>query len=64
MEKELINPTYKYPYTGTGFIASKDGEILPEYYLASLLTDNEGKSLDLLGIKLIDAKGNVYSIGW
>jgi len=48
--------------TGTGFIASKEGEILPEYYLFSHLTDSEGKSLDLLGIKLIDAKGQ-YEFG-
>ena len=31
MEESRIE--WYYPYTGTGFIASKDGEILPEYYL-------------------------------
>ncbi len=68
MEKELINPTYKYPYTGTGFIASKDGEILPEYYLNWATDDGEMPSdFGISGIKLIRGSGNnieVYSIGW
>ena len=54
--------------TGTGFIASKDGEILPEYYLNWATDDGEMPSdFGISGIKLIRGSGNnieVYSIGW
>ena len=59
-----VSSKWHYPYTGTGFIASKDGEILPEYYLFSHLTDSEGNSLEIVGIKLIDTNGKVYAVGW
>ena len=71
MEKKMCRIGYKrydevlsQIETGTGFIASKDGEILPEYYLFSHLTDSEGNSLEIVGIKLIDTNGKVYAVGW
>ena len=63
-----VSSKWHYPYTGTGFIASKDGEILPEYYLNWATDDGEMPSdFGISGIKLIRGSGNnieVYSIGW
>ena len=63
-----VRNDWYYPYTGTGFIASKDGEILPEYYLNWATEYGEMPSdFGITGIKLIRGSGNnieVYSIGW
>ncbi len=51
--------------TGTGFIASKDGEILPEYYIKAFVDDDEVyQHTGILGIKLIKRDGTVISLGW
>ena len=54
--------------TGTGFIASKDREILPEYYIKAFVeNDKVYQDTGVLGIKLIRENGNhleIYSIGW
>ena len=64
----VVSSKWHYPYTGTGFIASKDGEILPEYYLNWATEYGEMPSdFCITGIKLIRGSGNnikVYSIGW
>ncbi len=60
-----VSSKWHYPYTGTGFIASKNGEILPEYYLGWITKDGKMPSdVDIAGIRLIDSNGKVYSVGW
>ena len=63
-----VSSKWHYPYTGTGFIASKDGEILPEYYIKAFVDDKDVyQDTGVLGIKLIRENGNhleIYSIGW
>ncbi len=63
-----VRNDWYYPYTGTGFIASKDGEILPEYYIEAFVeNDKVYQDTGVLGIKLIRENSNhleIYSIGW
>ena len=56
--------TYPWPYTGTGFISTKNGEILPEYYLKWTTESGEmPDTIRIIGIKVI-AEGGPYSLGW
>ena len=54
--------TYHWPYTGTGFISTKNGEILPEYYLSKGFEDM--KNFNIGGIKIVTADGEIYILNW
>ena len=56
-----VHSNYHWPYTGTGFISSRNGEILPEYYLSKGF--KEMKDLHIEGIEIITKDGK-YSLGW
>ncbi len=60
----IVEDRWHWPYTGTGFISTKNGEILPEYYFSSLMGETEDTKIAILGIKLKTANGEVLELGW
>jgi len=53
---------WHWPYTGTGFVSTRNGEILPEYYLSKGFKDM--KNFNIEGINIITADGEPYALNW
>ena len=63
-EEDPVHSNYHWPYTGTGFISSRNGEILPEYYLKSLLGETKETKITIEGIRIKTGSGEVLELGW
>ena len=61
---KIVEERWHWPYTGTGFISNREGEILPEYYLKWSTESGEmPDDIEIVGIKIITDEGH-YSLGW
>lgn len=56
---------WHWPFTGNGFIANGEGEILPEYYLKWNTKDGQfPTSVNIDAVRIITENGVAHEVGW